>query len=124
MGMNLIPKYTRIEIINLIKQNSNQFNEGPDNHFKTLNISEAKAKKLLSQSAIWTTEDYKIISKIVGIDVDTLLQNLEQEDLNSVSFRALENNEVINKKVAQLNDIFEDLTYQLKIGCDDSGRAL
>ncbi|WP_158260243.1 hypothetical protein [Staphylococcus saprophyticus] len=52
------------------------------------------------------------------------MENLEQEDLNSVSFRALENNEVINKKVAQLNDIFEDLTYQLKIGCDDGGRAL
>ncbi|PTJ64283.1 hypothetical protein BUZ77_12235, partial [Staphylococcus saprophyticus] len=67
---------------------------------------------------------YNIISKIVGIDVNTLLENLEQEDLNSVSFRALENNEVINKKVAQLNDIFEDLTYQLKIGCDDGGRAL
>lgn len=122
--MNLIPKYTRIEIINLIKRNSNQFNDGLDNHFKTLNISEAKAKKLLSHRAIWTTEDYNIISKTVGIDVNTLLENLEQEDLNSVSFRALENNEVINKKVAQLNDIFEDLTYQLKIGCDDGGRAL
>ena len=38
---------------------------------------------------------------------EILLEHLPQEDLDSISFRALENTEEINHRVKQLDDIFQ-----------------
>ncbi|HAL09589.1 MAG TPA: hypothetical protein DCO67_06425 [Staphylococcus sp.] len=109
--MQLIPKYTRAEIISML--NNALFNNEKSLEF---NIKENDLNKLFSLKALWMPNDYKLASKIIGIDVEELLSHLPEEDLNQVSFRALENNDLIHEKVNQLNDIFETLTYQLKIG--------
>lgn len=122
--MKLIPKYTRAEIIKLVKQKVIDSNEDLQKNSEKINIPYSDLQKVLSLNAIWTPKEYQLASKILEINVETLLDNLEQEDLTNVSFRALENNEEINNKVSQLNDIFEDLTYQLKIGSDIDGRKV
>jgi hypothetical protein len=115
--MNAIPKYTRIEIIKLIHHEIL-------NNTVTLKLSEYERQKLLSNSAIWTPKEYELASEITGIELEELVTNLPEEDLSNVSFRALENNTEINEKVQQLNSIFEDLTYQLKIGSDMDERKI
>lgn len=122
--MKLIPKYTRAEIIKLVKQKVLDSNEDLQRNSEKINIPYSDLKKVLSLNAIWTPKEYQLASKILEISVETLLENLEQEDLSNVSFRALENNEAINNKVSQLNDIFEELTYQLKIGSEIDGRKI
>ncbi|EJX18962.1 MAG: hypothetical protein ACTHU2_10455 [Staphylococcus equorum] len=122
--MKLIPKYTRAEIIKLVKQKVLDSNEDLQRNSEKINIPYSDLQKLLSLNAIWTPKEYQLASKILEISVETLLENLEQEDLSNVSFRALENNEEINNKVSQLNDIFEELTYQLKIGSEIDGRKI
>ncbi|MGX5791739.1 hypothetical protein ACWKSJ_12000 [Staphylococcus equorum] len=122
--MKLIPKYTRAEIIKLVKQKVIDSNEDLQKNSEKINIPYIDLQKVLSLNAIWTPKEYQLASKILEISVETLLENLEQEDLSNVSFRALENNEEINNKVSQLNDIIEDLTYQLKIGSDIDGRKV
>lgn len=122
--VKLIPKYTRAEIIKLVKQKVIDSNEDLQKNSEKINIPYSDLQKVLSLNAIWTPKEYQLASKILEINVETLLDNLEQEDLTNVSFRALENNEEINNKVSQLNDIFEDLTYQLKIGSDIDGRKV
>lgn len=122
--VKLIPKYTRAEIIKLVKQKVIDSNEDLQKNSEKINIPYSDLQKVLSLNAIWTPKEYQLASKILEINVETLLDNLEQEDLSNVSFRALENNEEINNKVSQLNDIFEDLTYQLKIGSDIDGRKV
>lgn len=122
--MKLIPKYTRAEIIKLVKQKVIDSNEDLQKNSEKINIPYSDLQKVLSLNAIWTPKEYQLASKILEINVETLLDNLEQEDLSNVSFRALENNEEINNKVSQLNDIFEELTYQLKIGSDIDGRKV
>lgn len=122
--MKLIPKYTRAEIIKLVKQKVLDSNEDLQKNSEKFNVPYSDLQKVLSLNAVWTPKEYQLASKILEINVETLLDNLEQEDLSNVSFRALENNEEINNKVSQLNDIFEDLTYQLKIGSDIDGRKV
>ncbi|MEB7852936.1 hypothetical protein [Staphylococcus equorum] len=122
--MKLIPKYTRAEIIKLVKQKVLDSNEDLQRNSEKINIPYSDLKKVLSLNAIWTPKEYQLASKILEISVEMLLENLEQEDLSNVSFRALENNEEINNKVSQLNDIFEELTYQLKIGSEIDGRKI
>ncbi|MDK9857353.1 hypothetical protein [Staphylococcus equorum] len=122
--MKLIPKYTRAEIIKLVKQKVLDSNEDLQRNSEKINIPYSDLQKVLSLNAIWTPKEYQLASKILEISVETLLENLEQEDLSNVSFRALENNEEINNKVSQLNDIFEELTYQLKIGSEIDGRKI
>lgn len=122
--MKLIPKYTRAEIIKLVKQKVLDSNEDLQRNSEKINIPYSDLQKVLSLNAIWTPKEYQLASKILEISVEMLLENLEQEDLSNVSFRALENNEEINNKVSQLNDIFEELTYQLKIGSEIDGRKI
>lgn len=122
--VKLIPKYTRAEIIKLVKQKVLDSNEDLQRNSEKINIPYSDLKKVLSLNAIWTPKEYQLASKILEISVEMLLENLEQEDLSNVSFRALENNEEINNKVSQLNDIFEELTYQLKIGSEIDGRKI
>ncbi|MCD8799114.1 hypothetical protein [Mammaliicoccus sciuri] len=112
-----IPVYTRSEIVQLIKYKILE----NDNFNEKLNISNEKLDKLLSLKSIWTPVEYQLAAEITGIEIEKLMANLPQEDLNNISFRALENNDLINNKVHQLNEIFEDLTYQLKIGSDIHG---
>lgn len=114
--MHSIPKYTRAEIISLLKANLFEDNQTLEEASLRVNVDVSDLNKLLSYKSIWTPRDYKLVSQILSINVEALLENLPEEDLNQVSFRALENNEEINQKVKQINHIFESLTYQLKIG--------
>ena len=74
--------------------------------------------KLLNPSLIWVAQDYQLATTILKTTPEILLEHLPQEDLDSISFRALENTEEINHRVKQLDDIFQLLTYQLKIGSE------
>lgn len=114
--MHSIPKYTRAEIISLLKDNLFKDNQTLEDASLRVNVDVSDLNKLLSYKPIWTPHDYELASQILSINVEALLENLPEEDLNQVSFRALENNEEINQKVKQINHIFENLTYQLKIG--------
>lgn len=115
-----IPRYTRQEIIQLIKSKIYGIENGREN----FNISEETLDKLLSSDAIWTSNEYQLAASIIGFQTTRLIDILPHENLNNISFRAKENNEEINRKVQQLNDIFENLTYQLKIGSEINGRNL
>ncbi|MEB8114967.1 hypothetical protein [Staphylococcus saprophyticus] len=112
MLMYDIPKYTRREIIQLI--NSKIYHN--EHGIKDLNISRETLNKLLSLNAIWTTKEYQLAANIIDVPTENLIDILPHEDLDKISFRAKENNEEINNRVQQLNEIFENLTYQIKIG--------
>lgn len=120
MLMYDIPRYTRREIIQLINNKIN----GSESEKIELNISKETLDKLLSLSSIWTIKEYRLAASIIGVQTEKLIDMLPKEDLNKISFRAKENNEQINKKIHQLNDIFNNLTYQLKIGSGMSGRKI
>ncbi|WP_210132879.1 hypothetical protein [Staphylococcus sp. GDH8C126P] len=115
-----IPRYTRREIIQLI----NNKMKGNESGKIELNISKETLDKLLSLSSIWTPKEYHLAASIIGVQTEKLIDMLPKEDLNKISFRAKENNEQINRRIQQLNDIFENLTYQLKIGSEISERKI
>ncbi|MCG2181125.1 hypothetical protein [Staphylococcus epidermidis] len=115
-----IPRYTKREIIQLIKNKIN----GNESEKIELNISKETLDNLLSYSTIWTLKEYRLAASIIDVQTEKLIDMLPKEDLNKISFRAKENNEEINRRIQQLNDIFENLTYQLKIGSDINGRNL
>ncbi|KKI53903.1 hypothetical protein ACWEU9_04465 [Staphylococcus xylosus] len=115
-----IPRYTRREIVQLINNKMN----GNESGKIELNISKETLDKLLSLSSIWTLKEYHLAASIIGVQTEKLIDMLPKEDLNKISFRAKENNEQINRRIQQLNDIFENLTYQLKIGSEISGRKI
>ena len=120
MLMYDIPRYSRREIIQLINEQINSNDRGKIE----LNISKETLDKLLSSNTIWTLKEYRLAASIIGVQTEKLIDMLPKEDLNKISFRAKENNEEINRKIQQLNDIFENLTYQLKIGSEISGRKI
>ncbi|MGK0576045.1 hypothetical protein ROU88_08090 [Macrococcus capreoli] len=99
----MIPKYTKEEIVTLIHQ-SNQPTDKV-NHLKANNV--------------WTLQDYELASQFLNIEIEALMAILPDEDLSSISFRASQNNDAIQRKVQQVNHIFDALTYQLKIGGGD-----
>ncbi|MEB7781276.1 hypothetical protein [Mammaliicoccus fleurettii] len=113
--MEFIPKYTRLEIINLVKKQLSSSNYSHESK-EQLKLNDSIIKKITSDKSIWTVKEYKLIADILSIDIEDLTSYLPEEELNHISFRALENNEEINQKVKQINEIFELLTYQLKIG--------
>ncbi|MCS5431442.1 MULTISPECIES: hypothetical protein [Staphylococcus] len=115
-----IPRYSRREIIQLINEQINSNDRGKIE----LNISKETLDKLLSSNTIWTLKEYRLAASIIGVQTEKLIDMLPKEDLNKISFRAKENNEEINRKIQKLNDIFENLTYQLKIGSEISGRKI
>ncbi|WP_414047669.1 hypothetical protein ACMGE7_01975 [Macrococcus equi] len=96
----MIPKYTTNEIVAMIAQHNG------DKH----------PARTLSAERVWTLKEYTLASNYLNIPIEELMSLLPEEDLNSISFRALENNAEIHPKVQQVNQIFEALTYQLKIG--------
>lgn len=114
--MYSIPKYTRAEIISLLKTELFKDNQSLKEASLSVSIDVGDLNKLLSHKSIWTPHDYELVSQVIDINIEELLESLPVEDLNQVSYRALENNEEINQKVKQINHIFENLTYQLKIG--------
>ncbi|WP_245336171.1 hypothetical protein [Staphylococcus sp. GDY8P185P] len=120
MLMYDIPRYSRREIIQLINEQINSNDRGKIE----LNISKETLDKLLSSNTIWTLKEYRLAASIIGVQTEKLIDMLPKEDLNKISFRAKENNEEINRKIQKLNDIFENLTYQLKIGSEISGRKI
>lgn len=108
----MIPKYTVSEII---QQINNKLDSKSD-FMKRYNLSEESFRQLMSPTAIWTSTEYSIAADYLDIPVTVLLKLIPEEDLSSISFRALENTDEINNLVQQVNDIFDALTYQLKIG--------
>ncbi|TDM50442.1 hypothetical protein ETI06_00255 [Macrococcoides goetzii] len=97
----MIPKYTTTEIVAKIQSQS------LDSSHPALNLTADK---------VWSLREYQLASDAIHIDIEELMSFLPEEDLNNISFRALENNENIQEKVREVNQIFELLTYQLKIG--------
>lgn len=97
----MIPKYTTTEIVAKIHSQS------LDSCHPALN---------LTADNVWSLREYQLASDAIHIDIEELMSFLPEEDLNNISFRALENNENIREKVREVNQIFELLTYQLKIG--------
>lgn len=97
----MIPKYTTTEIVAMIQSQS---------------LEPSHPALNLTADSVWSLREYQLASDAIHIDVEELMSFLPEEDLNNISFRALENNENIQEKVSQVNHIFELLTYQLKIG--------
>lgn len=97
----MIPKYTTTEIVTMIQSQSLDSNH--------------PALKLTADQ-VWSLREYQLASDVVHMDIKELMAFIPEEDLNNVSFRALENNDTIQEKVRHVNQIFEMLTYQLKIG--------
>lgn len=104
----MIPKYSKYEIQALVKE---KFNSTFEHEYDERIIDD-----LLKNNGIWLTEHYKTAANILGISVENLVSNIPTEDLESISFRSEENTEEINRTVEEINEIFELLTYQLKIG--------
>lgn len=116
--MNLIPKYTQIEISNRIQSTIDASHLNIDEYAKQYCYDITRLQRLLQPTLIWIAKDYQLAAKILHTTPKQLLVSLPQEELDSISFRALENTEEINNKVQQLDQIFQLLTYQLKIGSD------
>ena len=109
VGNLMVPRYTQHEISKRIQLLIKMEN---------YDLDESTKHKLFNPSLIWISNDFKVAAKLLGTTPEKLLSHLPAEDLSSISFRALENTNEINQKVTQLEDIFQLLTYQLKIGSD------
>lgn len=118
VGNLMIPKYTQVEISKRIHNILTNSGLNHTSYAQQYNYNPQVLNKLLNPSLIWTTKEYQLAAKILETTPEQLLSHLPQEELDSVSFRALENTDEINDKVKQLDDIFQLLTYQLKIGSD------
>jgi len=114
----MIPRFTKVEISKRIQKEINKSELDIDIYAKKYNYNLDTLHKLLNPSLIWIAQDYQLASKIIDIAPEQLLEQLPQEELDSISFRALDNTDEINQKVRQLDDIFQLLTYQLKIGSE------
>lgn len=118
VGNLMIPKYTQVEISKRIHNILANSGLSHTSFAQQSNYNPQVLNKLLNPSLIWTTKEYQLAAKMLETTPEQLLSHLPQEELDSVSFRALENTDEINVKVKQLDDIFQLLTYQLKIGSD------
>lgn len=116
--MSLIPKYTQIEISKRIQSTIDLSNLDVNEYAIQHCYDITRLQQLLHPTLIWIAKDYQLAAKILHTTPKQLLASLPQEELDSISFRALENTEEINAKVQQLDQIFQLLTYQLKIGSD------
>lgn len=103
----MLPKYSKFEIRERVKNELSKTEEEFDQEI---------VEQILNQDGIWLAEHYKTAAKILDISIEELVSTIPSEDLDSISFRAEENNEEINRTVKEINEIFELLTYQLKIG--------
>lgn len=101
----MIPKYTTAEIVAMIQRNDGNQHE---------------ALKL-KDNEVWSLNEYQLAADYLDMDIAELMSFLPAEDINSISFRAKENNEEIHDKATQLNEIFEAVTYQIKIGDHNNG---
>lgn len=114
----MIPKYTQVEISKRIQKEIEFSGLDQVTFAKHHDYDTKQLRKLLSPNLIWLAQDYQRAATILKTTPEILLEHLPQEDLDSISFRALENTEEINHRVKQLDDIFQLLTYQLKIGSE------
>ena len=114
----MIPKYTQVEISKRIQKEIELSGLEPVMYAEHHDYDTKQLHKLLNPSLIWVAQDYQLATTILKTTPEILLEHLPQEDLDSISFRALENTEEINHRVKQLDDIFQLLTYQLKIGSE------
>lgn len=106
----MLPKYSKFEIQSLVRkklEKSASDNTGADQQI---------VKEILEDGTFWKSRHYKVAAIILDTTPEALLEITPGEPLDSVSFRAAENTEEINQKVTEVNDIFELLAYQLKIG--------
>lgn len=94
-----VPKYTIEEIKHIINSTSSDYGTSE-----------------LMKKSVWTATDYKKIALITKIPLEELMSFIPEEELSSVSFRALNNSSEVTEKVSELNDIFEYLLYQIKVG--------
>ena len=106
----MLPKYIKIEIQNLVRQKLEES--------KAVNndLDQSVINDILSHDTFWQTRHYAAAANILNLEPEELLAITPGEPLDSVSFRTEVNTEEINRTVAQVNDIFELLAYQLKIG--------
>lgn len=118
VGNLMIPKYTQVEISKRIHTILSNSGLNQTSFVQRHNYNPQVLNKLLTPSLIWTTKEYQLAAEMLETTPEQLLSHLPQEELDSISFRALENTDEINDKVKQLDDIFQLLTYQLKIGSD------
>lgn len=102
----MLPKYSKYEIQDMIR----------DKVEETEGINNSLTEELLSTDSFWTSKHYQNAAEILEMKPEELVEMLPDEPLESVSFRAVENTEEINEVVEDVNDIFELLAYQLKIG--------
>ncbi|WP_340391575.1 hypothetical protein [Macrococcoides caseolyticum] len=101
----MIPKYTTSEIVAMIQRKDGIKHEALE----------------LKDNEVWSLSEYQLAAEYLKMDVTELMSFLPAEDINSISFRAEENNEEIHDKVTQLNEIFEAVIYQIKIGDHNNG---
>lgn len=91
----------------------NKLNEVGENN---LAVDRQLIYDLLDEETFWQSSHYKTAAEILETKTEELVEMIPGESLDSISFRAEENTEEINHVVEEVNDIFELLAYQLKIG--------
>lgn len=106
----MLPKYSKFEIQDLVRKKLNQSGTG------NVGADQQIVSEILDDETFWQSKHYKTAAAILDTTPEALLEITPGEPLDSVSFRAAENTEEINQKVTEVNDIFELLAYQLKIG--------
>lgn len=111
----MIPKYTQNEIVILIKNLLNKDKKSEKEQQRIQQLSEPELRQLQNVKAVWAAKDYQMAAALLDIEQEDLMSMLPEEDLSNVSFRALENTEEILNKVEELNQIFDSLTYQIKL---------
>lgn len=106
----MLPKYSKYEIQMLIR---NKLNEVGENDFA---MDRQLIHDMLDEGTFWQSSHYIAAAEILEMTPQNLVAVIPGESLDSISFRAEENTEEINHVVEEVNDIFELLAYQLKIG--------
>lgn len=105
-----MPKYSKYEIRTLVQ---GKLNEAGENNIR---VDRQLITDLLNEETFWQSSHYIAAAEILEMTPQNLVAVIPGESLDSISFRAEENTEEINHVVEEVNDIFELLAYQLKIG--------
>lgn len=105
-----MPKYSKYEIRTLVQ---GKLNEAGENNIR---VDRQLITDLLNEETFWQSSHYIAAAEILETTPQNLVAMIPKESLDSISFRAEENTEEINHVVEEVNDIFELLAYQLKIG--------
>lgn len=113
VGTSVLPKYTQYELSTLISREVEKSAEHPTLFAKQYEVSSDVLLDILNQKVIFKLRHYDAASKILDIDLDELLSEIECNE--TIFFRSEESDDNTKEFVNKTKAIFTEWIHQKKI---------